>query len=146
MSSSEFYVMTKSLNAFVERLRHSKQIAARGRRQDTKVDGLLIELRRCYEATGGCVAFRKNRERHRVLGPYPDFLRAIRLHVFQRKVLASDEAFIARARKSEFFIRRDKRRLSSEVNLLVKNMIFWCGREGTKQILEAMGALPDCPE
>jgi hypothetical protein len=65
-------------------------------------------------------------------------------------VLASDEAFIGRARKSKFFIRRDERRLSSEIRLKFKNMIFWCGREVTmqflEQLIEAAEAHPDYPE
>jgi hypothetical protein len=100
------------LNALVEEI-GSRGRAKRGRPPDEAVDGPLAELKRCYEAAGGRVTFRKNDEGQRVAGPYPDFLRAIRHHVFQRKVLASDEAFIARARQPYLLMRREiKKRVS----------------------------------
>jgi hypothetical protein len=129
MTASDFFVMTKSLDAFVKTLRHSKQIAARGRRPNQWVDGLIARLQSCYEATGGRIAFRKNSEGRRVLGQYPDFLRAMRRHVFQRKVLSSDEAFIDRARKARSFRGEQVRRLRSKFRLAIKAMFFWAGAE-----------------
>jgi hypothetical protein len=147
LSPSDFREMTKSMDALVKRLRQSKRIAARGRRSDVRVDFLLVELRRCYEATGRHVAFRKNKEGRRVSGPYPDYLRAIRRHVFQGKVLHSDEAFIDRARKAKFFNRDEEgRRLRSKFRLLLKASDFWAGPARTEQMLEreieAIEALP----
>jgi hypothetical protein len=111
--SSDGYVeLTRSLDAVVK-LARSQGRTARGRTPNIRADVLLDVLRHYYKAAGGHIAFRKNSEGHRVLGPYPDFLRAIRLHVFQRKVLASDEAFISRARQPYFFIRRKEQRLYS---------------------------------
>jgi hypothetical protein len=46
MSSSDFHVMTKSMDALVKRLRQSKRIAARGRRPDDRVD-LLSRRAHC---------------------------------------------------------------------------------------------------
>jgi hypothetical protein len=136
MSSSDFHVMKKSMDALVKTLRQSKRIAARGRRSDDRADLLLADLRYCYEATGGHVAFGKNKEGRRVLGRFPNFLRAIRRHVFQKKVLQSDEAFIDRARKPRSFARdAGERRLRSR-RMLIKAMIFWAGPEWTEQFVE----------
>jgi hypothetical protein len=136
-SSGDFHAMTKSMDALVKTLRQLKRIAPRGRRSDDQVDLLLLELQRCYEATGGHVAFRNNKEGRRVSGPYPDYLRAIRRHVFQGKVLQSDEAFIDRARKTRSFSRGEHVRLvCSKLRPRFRAMIFWAGPEWTEQFLE----------
>jgi hypothetical protein len=100
-NSVDHVEVTRCLDALVKVIK-----IKRGRRPDEAIDGLLAELKRCYEAAGGHVTFRKNDVRQSVAGPYADFLRAIRCHVFQGKVLASDEAFIERARRAPSFIRK----------------------------------------
>jgi hypothetical protein len=135
--SSDGYVeLTRNLNAVVK-LARSPGRTARGRTPNIRADVLLYVLRRCYEATGGHVAFLDNKEGRRVSGPYPDYLRAIRRHVFQNKVLQSDEAFIDRARKARSFNRHEHvRLLCSKLRSRFKAMIFWAGPEWTKQFLE----------
>jgi hypothetical protein len=103
-----------SVDALVRAIRCSRGRTVRGRRPATRVDGLIAELGSCYEATGGRVAFRKNSEGH-VVGRYADFLKAMRQHVFQSQVLASDQAFIHRARRSRLFIRRQEQRRLTEM-------------------------------
>jgi hypothetical protein len=101
--------LTWMLDALVERLRRPRPKAARGPRQKKAVDELLIELQNCYEASGGRVAFGKNDVGRHVSGPYPDFLRAVRRHIFPGRSLSeNDEALIERARKLASKQRRDQ--------------------------------------
>jgi hypothetical protein len=70
----------------------------RGRPRNQKIIPLLTEFQACYEAAGGTVGFRRDNE-GRLAGPYADFLKAIRQHIFQGELLNSDQALIERAKK-----------------------------------------------